>query len=231
MVVGDINSDVAKPVPDFHTRRLQLSCYLYQLDQIITEPTRVTRTSATLIDLFFTNNPENISNSGVIHLGISDHSIIFAVKNITVPKFRNSTREVRDYKNFVEIDFIEDISQVPWNIVCQFDDPNVCWQAWKSLFLEILDRHAPVRCKRIRGNSRSVPWISSNVKKLMRNRDFHKKQAIKHASSAHWNNYKTELPPKANCSLNKGISMRDVGTQTNISLVNCSDKDGEFPAR
>jgi hypothetical protein len=25
--------------------------------------------------------------------------------------------------------------------------------------------------------------------------------------------------------------MRDVGTQTNISLVNCSDKDGEFPAR
>ena len=76
-----------------------------------------------------------------------------------------------------------------------------------------------------------MPWISSNVKKLMRNRDFHKKQAIKHASSAHWNNYKTELPPKANCSLNKGISMRDVGTQTNISLVNCSDKDGEFPAR
>ena len=26
----------------------------------------------------------------------------------------------------------------------------------------------------------------------MRNRDFHKKQAIKHASSAHWNIYKTE---------------------------------------
>jgi hypothetical protein len=26
----------------------------------------------------------------------------------------------------------------------------------------------------------------------MRNRDFHKKQAIKHASSAHWNMYKIE---------------------------------------
>ncbi len=76
MVVGDINSDFAKPVPDFHTRRLQLSCSLYQLDQLITEPTRVTRTSATLIDLFFTNNPENISNSGVIHLGISEYRII-----------------------------------------------------------------------------------------------------------------------------------------------------------
>ena len=145
---------------------------------------------ATLIDLFLTNKPENISNSGVIYLGISDHSMIFAVRSIIVPKFRHSTKEVRDYKNFVESDFIEDILQVPWDTVCRFYDPNVCWQAWKSLFLDILDRHAPVRRKRIRDTS--VPWITSNVKRLMRNRDFHKKQAIKHASSAHWNTHKIE---------------------------------------
>ena len=34
--------------------------------------------------------------------------------------------------------------------------------------------------------------ITSNFKRLMRNRDFHKKQAIKHVSSAHWNIYKIE---------------------------------------
>ena len=189
MIVGDINCDFVKPIPDSHTRRLQLSCSLYQLDQIITEPTRVTERSATLIDLFLTNKPENISNSGVIHLGISDHSMIFAVKSTTVPKFRHSTKEVRDHKNFVDSNFF-DILQVPWDIVCQFDDPNTCWHAWKSLFLEVLDRYAPVRCKRTRGTS--VPWITSTLKRLMRNRDFHKKQAIKHASPAHWNIYKTE---------------------------------------
>jgi hypothetical protein len=31
-------------------------------------------------------------------------------------------------------------------------------------------------------------------------------------------------------SSNKGISTRDVGIQTDINLVNCSDKDGEFSA-
>ena len=126
----------------------------------------------------------------MIHLGISDHSMVFAVKSTTVPKFRQSTKEVRDYKNFVDSNFIDDISQVPWDIVCQFDDPNTCWHAWKSLFLEILDRHAPVRCKRT--SSALVPWITSNLKRLMWNRDYHKKQAMKHASSAHWNIYKTE---------------------------------------
>jgi hypothetical protein len=46
----------------------------------------------------------------MIHLGISDHGMIFAVKSITVPKSgRHSTREIRDYKNFVESDFIEEI--------------------------------------------------------------------------------------------------------------------------
>ena len=88
-----------------------------------------------------------------------------------------------NYKSFIESDFIEEILQVTWDIVCQV------WQVWKSLFLEILER-APIRCKRTRDTL--VPWITSNVKRLMRNRDFHKKQAIKHASSAHWNMYKTE---------------------------------------
>ena len=35
---------------------------------------------------------------------------------------------------------------------------------------------------------------------------------------------------KASCSSNKGISTRDVGIQTDISLMNYSDKDGEFSA-
>ena len=30
-----------------------------------------------LVDLCITNSPEKITNSGVIHLGISDHSLVF----------------------------------------------------------------------------------------------------------------------------------------------------------
>ena len=53
---------------------------LYNLEQLIKEPTRVTNTSSSLVDLILTNQPNNISNSGVIDLGISDHSLIYAVK-------------------------------------------------------------------------------------------------------------------------------------------------------
>ena len=40
---------------------------------------RVTPISATLIDLILTNRPQNFSESGVIHLGVSDHSLVYLV--------------------------------------------------------------------------------------------------------------------------------------------------------
>ena len=56
---------------ELHTRRLQFLSCVYQLEPI-NEPTRATRTSATQIDLIFSNRNENIVKSGVIPFGISD---------------------------------------------------------------------------------------------------------------------------------------------------------------
>ena len=190
IIIGDFNCDVGKSPPDHQTQKLQFICCLYQIDQLITEPTRVTPTSATIIDLILTNRSENISESGVIHLGISDHSLVYLVRKFTPPKSRKTAREIRNFKNFVESDFIQDISMVPWDMIYQSDNPNICWQIWKSLFLEVLDRHAPLRRKRLRDDP--VPWITPHIKQLMRRRDFHKKQAVKHNSKLQWESYKAE---------------------------------------
>ena len=76
ILIGDINSDYsyAKTSLDVHTPTLQFISSVYQLEQLIKEPTRVTKSSATTIDLIFTNMVDNIVTSGVIHLGISDRS-------------------------------------------------------------------------------------------------------------------------------------------------------------
>ena len=51
ILVGDLNCDVSKVSLDPHTRQLIFLCSLYQIDQLIDKPTRVTDTSATMIDL------------------------------------------------------------------------------------------------------------------------------------------------------------------------------------
>ena len=67
ILVGDLNCDVNKLAPDPQTRKLQTLCSLYQLSQVINKPTRITETTATLIDLILTNKPEYISSLGVLH--------------------------------------------------------------------------------------------------------------------------------------------------------------------
>ena len=53
----------------------------------------------------------------------------------------------------------------------------------KQNFSSILDKHAPIRHKRVKKSS--VPWLDSNIKQLMQSRDFHKKQSVKHSSEYH----------------------------------------------
>ena len=155
---------------------------------LINEPTRVTETSASTIDLILSNTPENIVSSGVSHVGISDHSLIYAVRKFVSPKSKSIMREVRDFKHFSDRDFYNDLSQVPWEIITTFSDPNECWCVWKSFFTEILDAHAPLRYKRTKANA--VPWMTTIIKNEIRDRDYHKKKAIKHNSKYHWEMYK-----------------------------------------
>ena len=49
---------------------------IYNLKQLITDPTRITPLGSSLIDVSFTNLPDNTNCSRVSHIGISDHSLI-----------------------------------------------------------------------------------------------------------------------------------------------------------
>ena len=188
ILVGDLNCDVSKASLDPHTPQLSLLCSLYQIDQLTDKPTRVTDPSGTMMDLVLKNVKENIHASGVIHLGISDHSLIYAVMKFMLPKTNPGVREIRDYKQFDAELFVEDLSRIPWNAIQQFNNPNTCWNVWKSVFTETLNRHAPIRHKRTKRNS--VPWITPRINEPMRNRDYHKKRAIKFASKTHWESFK-----------------------------------------
>ena len=189
IILGDMNCDYSKNLPESHTQKLQFISCTYQLEQLILEPTRVTNTSATLIDLLFTNDTRNIAQSGVIHIGLSDHSLIYAVRKFSIPKRRQVIKQVRNLKHFSEKDFISDLQNIPWYEIESLKDPNLAWKKWEYNFNQVLNRHAPFTYKRTR--SFSLPWLNSSIKKNMYVRDYHKKQFIKHKSQYHWKLYQT----------------------------------------
>ena len=120
---------------------------MYQLSQLIDEATRVTMTTSSLIDHIVkkTCTPEKISDSGVFHTGLSDHSLVFAIRKISVVKKQEKKVEIRNMKKFDHQKFVEDLY-----IYFFAEGPNAMWEIWKELFLEVLDNHAPLQHKKIR---------------------------------------------------------------------------------
>ena len=122
--------------------------------------------TSSLINHIVTNTPEKISDSGVILTGISDHSLVFAIRKISVIKKQEHTVQIRNMKNFNEEKFIAELSKQEWEYVYFFaDDPNALWEIWKRIFSEVLDKHAPLQHKKL--HSKKVPWITNNIKKLI----------------------------------------------------------------
>ena len=73
-------------------RQLKNIADIYGLHQLAKEPTRITDKSSALIDLIDTNCPERVVCSGVAHVSISDHSLVYVYLKITTdfPKGHNS---------------------------------------------------------------------------------------------------------------------------------------------
>ena len=110
------------------------------LTQLVTEPTRVTKDSKTLIDHIYTNAEENIQRVIVKRLCLSDHYAIFCNRKHKSPVtgvmlcyvmlcyvmlcYGNKTHQVityRSFKHFEESKFLHDLGSVPGEIIENFD--------------------------------------------------------------------------------------------------------------
>jgi hypothetical protein len=77
----------------------------YQYNQLIKEPTRVTKSRKSLIDHSTTTVPQRVRKSGVYHLSISDHNLIYAVRRMVMPRERPRIIQDRNYKFFIQMIF------------------------------------------------------------------------------------------------------------------------------
>ena len=83
-LMGDINVNLAAPHSDNNSHLLTSITDLYGLHQLICEPTRVSKSFSTIIDLIFTNFPNRVVCSGVSHISISDHSLVYAFCKLSI---------------------------------------------------------------------------------------------------------------------------------------------------
>lgn len=80
MVLGDFNINW---LDKNCKQKLKTVMSKHKLHQIIKEPTRIPKTSKTLIDLIFTNKPDRMSKTYNLLTGLSDHNMILIIRKLT----------------------------------------------------------------------------------------------------------------------------------------------------
>ena len=60
---------------------------------------------------------------------------------------------------------------------------------WKQLLMSSIDKHAPVKHKRIR--KKKSPWITSDLLQKMHKRDYLQKKAVQTNDQNYWRQYQT----------------------------------------
>ena len=171
VIMGDFNLNQLEP--DNMTRRMDDICQTYNLHQLIDVPTRITDSTATLIDLIYISDPSSIIQSDVIPLGISDHFGISVSKASS--KRRNSNQQhlhitYHDLKAFDEKKFLSDVEAAPWHLIDLFDDIDEKLDTFCQIIEQLINWHAPKRQRRVKRES--YPWINSTVIELIRQKSY-----------------------------------------------------------
>ena len=103
IILGNLNTNMMSnsKLPKNDKHELLNFSGTFDLTQLIKEPTRITDTSRTLIDLIFVNNDHRVVKSGVIPVLLSDHYLVFCILKAGVfIKAQLRSFEYRSYKNF-----------------------------------------------------------------------------------------------------------------------------------
>ena len=188
LVTGDVNADVSPGSSCPEGRALLDLCNSLHLSQLVAKPTRVTQTSKTLIDVVITTNTNFVINCDVFESAVADHCLVTTTLKLKAPKPSPSYIVTRSYKNYNPELFLSDLEQAPFHIANIFDDFDDQVNVFNSLFLDTLNDHAPI--KRFKIKSRPNPFITPEIKQLMKTRDSWHKKARKSNDRLDWNAYR-----------------------------------------
>ena len=124
----------------------------------------------------------------VITFSISDHNLVEVTLKIIHSKVKAKYVTTRSYSGYAPDSFCEDLSLVPWHMIYFFDDIDSQVETFNSLFLDVLDQPAPI--KRIKIKSRSNPFVTPEIKQLMKTRDRWHRKAIQTNDKLCWSGYR-----------------------------------------
>ena len=182
--IGDYNINFSPPHSFSNSKWSKVVCD-FGLDQLVNTPTRVTKSSSSIIDHIYTTATNYISEIFVSEISVSDHfPVAFTLSKKCNIKHSNRHKAItyRSFKNFDKSSFLHDIYGVNFDILETISDTNLFLDKLYYMLNCVLDKHAPLKCKRVK-RLQQPGWYTDEVKQARITRDMYR-------SHKNWDQYK-----------------------------------------
>lgn len=201
VIMGDFNIHSTCQDP------LKPSMFVKQMEKkgftmVIKEDTRVGRsTNPSIIDHIYVRYTQEVISSGVIPLGVSDHHMVYLIKNGIGGEDQPDRVYVklRDENILNESAFITDLRRVNWDSLKSQSNINSMAKAFYSSFMEVVDRYMPIKEQLFCSDAEK--WVDDDVLKEMEQRDILHQRALRTKCEYDWmlyNNAKKRVVAKIN---------------------------------
>ena len=171
--MGDLNIDTSDKTKE--------ACYLsdlcdtFSLKNIITGKTCFKKTTGTSIDILLTNRPRRFLRTGIFEAGLSDHhKLILSFFRSYFSRIPPKTIQYKKYKTFKESSERELLKGD------MYKNNRDIFSTFTETFRRVLDKHAPLKMKRVRGNQ--SPFMTTELSKAVMNKSKTRNEYIKWSS-------------------------------------------------
>ncbi|KAL4223433.1 hypothetical protein ACF0H5_016904 [Mactra antiquata] len=185
--LGDFNINYyanSKTGKSFENQKWDDLINKYSFQQLIGQPTRISKTKSSIIDHIYSNTRDFIIKTNVPEYTMSDHlSVCFMRFSGTYQrKFTHRTITYRSFKHFSKDAFCEDLNKIDFSLIEMQTDIDTSISLFYNLLNDIISKHARVKQKRIRYDIQPG-WFNDEIRNSIHERNtFYKKRD--------WGNYK-----------------------------------------
>lgn len=138
------------------------SCYLILM---IDKPKRVHRTSASLIDNIFVNNPDQVVLTDNLIIDVSNHFLQFCILASTIDRIKQ--RQIkRDFSHFCSDTFNDELAMTDWNLIIERPGANIdeTFISFYKTIDKIVNKHAPIiTFSKRKIKQFSEPWLTKGL--------------------------------------------------------------------
>ena len=176
IVVGDLNDNLLAS----HTSHLQKILSRTTLSNHVTRPTRITATSASLLDVVLADS-SLVTSCSVVSADISDHFPVLAKVRCVLQRALPPSYYFRRLQSVNWEEFRQDLEKQCLDEFSIPDDVDSMVNEWYTKVMEVLNRHAPLIKKKSHAHQkRPCPWLTDELKTLVQQRNHLHRQLKKH---------------------------------------------------